>query len=166
MSIYRFKLSTQITNELNCFVSINKYCIPQDFKDNWDKWIETKTELINIETTRLKKLGYTDSVVDKMYRSARYYLKNKCNIKENPSKRKKYIRLSKEIKDTMDFHIDRIIDSMKPSDGLELFNNLGIVQKLIKKDMEEKNLSKDDMKNMVKKMYKNRYYIKQKKKSD
>ena len=166
MSIYRYKLSTQITNELNTFVTINKYCIPQDFKENWDEWIKTKTELINIETTRLKKLGYTDSVVDKMYRSARYYLKNKSNIKENPSKRKKYIRLSREIKDNMDFHIDRIIETMKPSDGLELFTNLGMVKKLIKKEMEEKNINKDDMKNMIKKMYKNRYYIKQKKNSD
>ncbi len=163
MSIYRFKLSSQITDELNLFVSINKYCVPQDFKDNWDKWIKTKTELINMETKRLEKVGYTDSVINKMYRSARYYLKNKSSIKEKSAKRTKYIRLSKPIREQVDCHIDRIIRNVKPSEGLELFINLKYIQKLIEDEMTEKNLTREDISNKIKKMYKNRYYIKQKK---
>jgi hypothetical protein len=163
MSIYRFKLSSQITDELNSFVSINKFCIPQDFKDNWDKWVKTKSEIINIETKRLEKLGYGGDIKEKMYRSARYYLKNKSDNKIKPIKRKKYIRLSKPLRVYMDTHIDRIIQSLKPSEGLELFMNMSEIQQLIKSEMTEKNVNKDEMNNKIKKMYKNRYYIKQKK---
>jgi hypothetical protein len=163
MSIYRFKFSSQIMDELISFVSINKFCVPQDFKENWDKWVKTKSEIINIEIKRLEKLGYKGGVKEKMYRSARYYLKDKSNNKEKTVKRKKYIRLSKPLKISMDLHIDRIITSLKPSEGLELFINMNGIQQLIKSEMTEKNVNKDEMNNKIKKMYKNRYYIKQKK---
>ena len=165
MAIYRFKFSSQISDELDSFVSINKFCVPEDFRDNWDKWTETNKELIDNEIIRLKKLGYVGNVIDKMYRSARYYLKNKSDIKEL-SKRKKYIRLSKTFREYMDCHVDRIINNMKPSDGLDLFINMGIVKKMIKDEMVAKKINKEEITNRVKKMYKNRYYIKQKKKSD
>lgn len=162
MSIYRFKLSSDVTNELDDFVKINKYCIPQDFKENWDKWIETKKEMIQVETKRLEKIGYKGDVLDKMYRSARYYLKNKNGLKKEKTTRKKYIRLNKEIRQLIDFHIDRIIGNMKPAVGLEIFLNLNNVNKLIENEMKEKNLTKEDIAGKIKKMYKNRYYIKQK----
>ena len=63
----------------------------------------------------------------------------------------------------MDTHIDRIIQTLKPSEGLELFMNMNEIQQLIKSEMTEKNVNKDEMNNKIKKMYKNRYYIKQKK---
>jgi len=163
-NIYRYKFSSQITNELNSFVSINKYCIPQDFKDNWDKWIEKKSDLINLEKDRLKKLGYDGNIINKMYHSARYYLKNKAQRDNtNEIKRKKYVRLSNTIKEYMDIHIERIIDTTKPSDGLELFINMSYIKEMINVEMKEKKINKDDINNKIKKMYKNRYYIKQKK---
>tara|TARA_B110000008_G_C16975324_1_gene565617 strand:- start:2634 stop:3137 length:504 start_codon:yes stop_codon:yes gene_type:complete len=163
-NIYRYKFSSQITNELNSFVSINKYCIPQDFKDNWDKWIEKKSDLINLEKDRLKKLGYNGNIINKMYHSARYYLKNKAQQDNtNEIKRKKYVRLSNTIKEYMDIHIERIIDTTKPSDGLELFINMSYIKDMINVEMKEKKINKDDITNKIKKMYKNRYYIKQKK---
>ena len=131
-NIYRYKFSSQITNELNSFVSINKYCIPQDFKDNWDKWIKKKSDLINLEKDRLKKIGYDGNIINKMYHSARYYLKNKAQRDNTDQiKRKKYVRLSNTIKEYMDIHIERIIDTTKPSDGLELFINMSYIKELI-----------------------------------
>ena len=51
---------------------------------------------------------------------------------------------------------------MKPAVGLEIFLNLNNVNKLIEDEMKEKNLTKEDIGSKIKKMYKNRYYIKQK----
>ena len=48
---------------------------------------KTNKEIINLESDRLLRLGYTGNVGTKMYKSARYYFKNKSTKKKEAKKR-------------------------------------------------------------------------------
>ena len=57
------------------------------FKDNWKIWCDNNKDIIKTEIDILKGKGYEGDVLVKMYKSARYYFKNKSTEKKDAKKR-------------------------------------------------------------------------------
>ena len=162
MSIYRFKFSPQTQNKLLEFSTTHRYDESDTFRECWTEWLQTNKEIVEKEERYLINKGYSGDVKDKMYKSVRYYFKNKPIKKNESTKRKNYIKISKDMLKAMDQHISTKGIKSKPADSYDGFNNLN--KELIeteKKKLSSK-LSKDEINLKLKKTYKNRYFIKQK----
>lgn len=155
--IYRFNFSPEFIAELEYFAKIHKYEDKNGFKEKWTEWVEENKELIDAEKERLEELNYDGDIDNKMYTSARYYFRKKKEEKVEPKKRKVYVPISKEILGIIDEHIS------------ENYDNSGYTQQNGFEDFYEENedlleydiilSSKENLKDKIKKTYKNRYYI-------
>ena len=110
--IYRFKFSVMLTDQLLYFSKLHQFDDRNTFKLSWTNWIQNEdiSSLLTSEIEKLTILGLKGDILDKIYKSARYYYRNKelTNISEEiPIKqiRKKYIGFSKNILKVMDEHI-------------------------------------------------------------
>ena len=163
VSIYRYKFTDDFTKELYTFSKIHQYDHRKDFKEAWDIWIEDNDNLVDDEVRRLTNLGYDGDIIDKMFKSARYYFRKKNNEKNEPQKRRVYIGVQKDLLDSMDEHIISNINNKdyKPSEGFSLFCKEKI--ELLKEEVN--NLCKAgftdhiEIKDKIKKTYKNRYFM-------
>ena len=81
---YRFKLNSELSSAIKVFSLKYKNASRSDFKKLFDLWEKSNNELICLEERRLLNLGYAGDFKDKIYKSERYYYKNKN--KENPTK--------------------------------------------------------------------------------
>lgn len=163
VSIYRYKFTDDFTKELYTFSKVHQYDHRKDFKEAWDIWIEDNDNLVDDEVRRLTNLGYDGDIIDKMFKSARYYFRKKNNEKNEPQKRRVYIGVQKDLLDSMDEHIISNINNKdyKPSEGFSLFCKEKI--ELLKEEVN--NLCKAgftnhiEIKDKIKKTYKNRYFM-------
>ena len=106
INIYRYKFSNDFTNELFKFSKVHQYDHRKDFKDAWEIWMEENQNLVDGEVRRLINLGYEGNVIDKMFKSARYYFrKKKIENNKEPQKRRVYQNVQKELLEQMDEHI-------------------------------------------------------------
>lgn len=166
-----------MTDEFHHFAKLHQYDTLGDFKEAWDIWTTEHADLIRAETDRLIQLGYKGDVMDKMFKSVRYYFRKKTqslsNVITPPSEtphppiavaRKKppkgyYLRIPSEYIDLMDRHIQMRPDA-KPSDGfidfLQMHPNMvvGLIQQLREKGID----NVQEIEKKIKKTYKNRYY--------
>jgi hypothetical protein len=80
---YRFIFSNEFTEELTRFAKVHQYDERKQFKEAWLTWIneETINPLINEEAKRLRNSGFDGDVLVKMFKSARYYFRNKSENK-------------------------------------------------------------------------------------
>jgi len=160
--IYRFKFTQNFMDELYKFSKIHQYDDRKLFKEAWEKWSEEEEELIESEISRLNKLGYDGDVLDKMFKSARYYFRKKGTTKPDPKERKKYVGVHKDLLDAMDSHIfsGRNKKDYKPSEGFVDFCKTNTedlkeeIGRLLENDMDS-----SEIMNKIKKTYKNRYFI-------
>ena len=166
--IYRFKFSKETQEELENFSYKHRYDDIPTFRDNWSIWYKNNIKIAKKEEEYLRNLGYKKDIELKMYMSVRYYLKNKCLTRCNPKTRRKYIRLPKEFLELIAHHLDESIlkNILKPS---EAYNNFVTdnkykerVYKIREKLKEKYKLSDAAIEIKLKKMYKNKYYRKQK----
>lgn len=156
-TIYRYKFSAEFTNQLLRFIEIHRFDGATIFKNEWTQWYAENSEAVQRETSRLVDLGYTGDIMDKMYKSVRYYYKNKPLATKSPKKRRKYIRLGNDILTLMDEHIAR--HSEKPSVSYNIFieeNKEKIAS--LKSDLLAKGMKHDDMDVKIKKTFKNRHF--------
>lgn len=164
--VFRFKFSENVVNKLNSFALLHKHEDRKDFKENWELWIKQNIDLIDEESQRLKQIGYKGDILDKMYKSVRYYFRNKSNSKTEPKQRRKYISINRELLAVIDQHIDENISNntnFKPSDGYDEFYQIyeqRMVVPEIERIQKEYNMNKEDVISKIKKTYKNRYFIK------
>lgn len=108
--VFRFNLNEEMVDALLQFSKTHQNDDCETYKEAWVVWKRGAaiTELFENETGRLKMLGYrgsAESVEDKIFKSGRYYFRNKLFIKAPPTKRCKYIPMSKELISAMDSHI-------------------------------------------------------------
>jgi hypothetical protein len=96
VSIYRYKFTDDFTKELYKFSKIHQYDHRKDFKDAWQIWTEENENLVDSEVRRLANLGYDGDILDKMFKSARYYFRKKDTSRKEPQKRRVYIGVQKE----------------------------------------------------------------------
>jgi len=161
LNIYRYKFSDKITEQLYSFSKIHQYDDRQTFKEAWKVWLEENNEIVEYEIRHLININYEGDVVDKMFKSARYYFRKKSTEKKEPKKRGNYVSLQKELLDGMDNHITQTRLDLKPSDGFNDFciKNQDILKEEIKRLIEINIKDLETIKNKMKKTYKNRYFL-------
>ena len=164
INIYRYKFTNDFINELFKFSKIHQYDHRKDFKEAWDIWIEENDVIISEEVQRLTNLGYNGNILEKMFKSARYYFRKKNTDKKDPIKRRNYISINKDLIDAMDEYIELSIRNMqtcKPSDSFDEFCKIKVdllkesVNILVKSGLSDVL----EIKNKIKKTYKNRYFL-------
>ena len=162
INIYRYKFTQEFMDELNKFSKIHQYDDRHSFKESWKFWVEQNSEIVENEINRLSGLGYDGDILDKMFKSARYYFRKKDITPQEPKERRKYISVHKDVLDAMDSHI---LSSMnfpdyKPSDGFANFCNTNIEElKSESSRLLENNLNSQEIMDKIKKTYKNRYFM-------
>jgi hypothetical protein len=161
-TIYRYKLSDDFIRDLYTFSKIHQYDHRTDFKEAWNVWIETNSDLIEKETERLVKLDYKGDILDKMFKSARYYFRKKTTDKKEPQKRRIYVGVQIALLETMDKHINKN-KKLKPSDGFEDFckdtDHVELIQQEVNNLYKSGMTVSCEIKNKIKKTYKNRYFM-------
>ena len=164
--IFRYKFSEAFAEELYIFAKVHQYNDRKVFKENWEIWIEENAKLLDDEIIRLKSLNYEGDIMEKMFKSARYYFRNKSMNKSDPKDRGEYITLLKEFLALMDEDImQNILNAdFTPQNSFEEFckknkeNEIFTRQFKILYEMQEIKDYKI-IEKKFKKTYKNRYFI-------
>jgi hypothetical protein len=162
-TIFRFKFTEDFMEDLYKFSKIHQYDHRKDFKEAWNNWIEENDDIINEEVERLLDLGYDGDILDKMFKSARYYFRKKSPVTIEPKQRRPYITVSRDLLEAMDTHIKINIGlpDYQPKTGFVSFyeeNNRLIIQTF--RSFYEKNIKDSEFIQLkLKKTYKNRYFM-------
>jgi hypothetical protein len=173
IGIFRYKFTDKIMEKLGEFSKIHQLDSRKDFKDSWNFWIEEEENslLIKEEINRLIELGFKGDILDKMFKSARYYFrKRKVNDdinndnNNNIDKNRKYQTSSKLLLEIMDNHIKNLLSLQesikKPSIAFLDFCKLN--KDLLKEEIQDlQKLGITDIKDIqlkIKKTYKNKYF--------
>jgi hypothetical protein len=163
INIYRYKFSDDFTNEMYKFSKIHQYDHRKDFKEAWEIWLEDNDDIATGEVRRLTNLGYDGDILDKMYKSARYYFRKKSTEKKAPQKRRVYQSVQKDLLESMDEHIKSHIneEDYKPSEGFDRFckENLDLLKEEVSILCKNGFTNSEEIKQKIKKTYKNRYFI-------
>ena len=163
INIFRYKFTEDFTIELYKFSKIHQYDHRSDFKEAWNIWTEENEDLVDEEIRRLSNLGYDGDILDKMFKSARYYFRKKSTEKKEPQKRRVYIGVEKELLEAIDKHIIQNVNNTdyKPSDGFSVFckENIEILQEEVNRLYKCGLTNHIEIKDKIKKTYKNRYFM-------
>jgi hypothetical protein len=149
--------------ELYKFSKIHQYDERKDFKEAWKVWTEDNNDIIEEEMRRIINLGYEGDVIDKMFKSARYYFRKKSTEKKEPKQRRPYISVPRELLDCMDSHIEEHIydEDYQPKTGFVTFckSNEKVLKNAIAKIFEQTVSDSSLIEDKIKKTYKNRYFM-------
>jgi hypothetical protein len=164
INIYRYKFTQDFMNVLYGFSKVHQYDDRKSYKEAWTMWIEDNEEIVSAETARLLNLRYDGDIIDKMFKSARYYFRKKSTTKPEPKDRRQYMSVHKDLLDAMDEQIYANMKQIdyKPSDGFVNFCNTSV--ELLKEEVTRFVVDQGVtdityIKNKIKKTYKNRYYM-------
>ena len=163
INIYRYKFTPEFMSDLFIFSKIHQYDHRNDFKEAWEHWTEDNENIVSGEIKRLTELGYEGDIIDKMYKSARYYFRKKGTEKKPAVLRRDYISVSKDLINAMDQHIRDEIhrDDYKPSDAFDEFckSNIDLLKENVAIICKNGLTNAVEIKNKIKKTYKNRYFL-------
>lgn len=163
LNIYRFKFTNEFTSELFKFSKVHQYDERKCFKEAWTTWVDENTDIVSNEILRLSNMGYDGDALDKMFKSARYYFRKKSTEKREPTKRREYVGVNKDLLDAMDDHIEAGMNARdyKPSEGFDDFckSHVDLLKIEVNALLSSGMKSHVDIKNKIKKTYKNRYFI-------
>ena len=137
--IFRFNLSDEMVDALLDFSKMHQFDDRHAYADAWNEWKNAPhiSKMLADEIERLQNLDYrgsAESIENKIFKSGRYYFRNKSFVKAPPKTRGKYISVSKELICAMDEHIARGINNngnngnngdncgQTPSPPADLFN--------------------------------------------
>jgi hypothetical protein len=108
----RFDYTDEISELLNNFAKEHQNDDRKKFKTEWNEWVKKEdiNEKINKEIKRLENLGLEDDILDRMFKSVKYYYCKKLQNRLKPSSKPKsqtklYTTLSQVILKIMDEHI-------------------------------------------------------------
>lgn len=159
---YRYKFSPDIVTALFEFSKLHQYDTRKNYKESWEKWTIENDELVSTEIRRLMANNYTGNVVDKMYKSSRYYFRRKSTVKVDPKERRKYVSCSRTIIDHMDHYITKNYkdNSFKPAKNYKLYcnENKELFQTEINRIKTENKLEESKILDKIRKTFKNRYF--------
>ena len=180
--VFRFNLSDEMVDALLQFSKMHQFDDRHSYADAWNEW-KNNTDIsiiINNEIRRLQSLDYkgsAESIENKIFKSGRYYFRNKSFVKAPPKPRGKYTSVSKELICAMDEHILRGTTSTtttsdnnngqfpSPASPAELFNDfckkcVGVLKTEIDRlvDLEEFSEDPSLIIPKIKKTYKNRAF--------
>jgi hypothetical protein len=108
----RFDYKYEISELLNNFAKEHQNDDRKKFKTEWNEWVKKEdiNEKISKEIKRLENLGLEDDILDRMFKSVKYYYCKKLQNRLKPSSKPKsqtklYTTLSQVILKKMDEHI-------------------------------------------------------------
>lgn len=157
--IYRYKFADDVCAELDRFSKVHQYDDRKTFKEAWSEWTMDNDDLVTPEVQRLTNLGYEGDILDKMFKSARYYYRKKSTEKKTPTKRRNYVGVQKELLEAMDQYIQD--NASKPAVGFVDFckNHMDLLKTEV--DILRANgiTERQEIQNKIKKTYKNRYFM-------
>jgi len=162
INIYRYNFSPSFNKELFVFAKIHQYDDRKVFKEAWIEWVEDNQEMVQEEIKRLDETGYEGDVLDKMFKSVRYYFRKKSTEKKETAHRRPYVSLHKPLLTAMDAHIlAHIGPELKPSDGFVAFceEYKDLLKEQVGSFSQAGLNDAREMREKVKKTYKNRYFI-------
>ena len=163
INIYRFKFTTEFTDELYNFSKIHQYDQRKVFKEAWNIWLDDNEIIVENEIRRIKNLGYIGDIKDKMFKSSRYYFRKKSTEKKEPIKRRTYMCVQKDLLDAIDQHIKNNINNnnYKPSIGFDDFcnNNIDLLKQEINILIRNGFTDSEEIRKKMKKTYKNRHFL-------
>lgn len=140
---FRYKLSYEMSEELFRFSKIHQYEDRETFKESWTQWLKDADTMVQAEIDRHIANEYRGDVLTKMYKSSRYYHRQKSMAPKECSKRKSYDSANHELIELMDSHI-RMVYDLPPKIGFIQFCELH---------------QRDEKDGSLKKKYKNRHYL-------
>jgi hypothetical protein len=110
--IFRFNLSCTMVDALLDFSKMHQFDDRHAYADAWNEWKYAPdiSKILADEIERLQNLDYkgsAESIEKKIFKSGRYYFRNKSFVNAPPKLRGKYISVSKELIYAMDEHIMR-----------------------------------------------------------
>jgi len=147
---------------LSNFAKLHQHDERKTYRAAWENFNHTNEDILLRECMRLKELGYTGDCYDKMYKSARYYFRQKIVSKKEPKQRRKYFACDRDIIDAMDQHITIGIDdtNFKPSSGYDAFisSHIELIKKEITRMINHDFTDSEYIIAKIKKTYKNRYF--------
>ena len=160
---YRFKFSPEVVKSLFEFSKLHQFEKRKDYKESWEGWVKENEELINVETRKLLLDGYNGNILDKMYKSSRYYFRNKSTAKTEPKKRRKYSACNVDFIELMDEYIVETFKKdkeFKPSDKYLSFSEhyKDRIQQEVNRIKNEGSIDEKDILDKIKKLFKNRYF--------
>jgi len=162
-TIYRYKFTEDFMVDLYKFAKIHQYDDRKDFKEAWLTWVEDNKNIVDEEMHRLLYLGYEGDILDKMFKSARYYFRKKSTEKKQPKQRRQYISVDRELLNAMDNHIEDNMydDNYQPKTGFITFckDNEILLKDVISKLYEQGEKNSRLIEDKIKKTYKNRYFM-------
>jgi hypothetical protein len=189
VNILRFKFSDDVMQSIQTFAKTNKMLDRKVYKQEWNKWMQINERMVNEEIDRINNLGYNECVKDKMFKAGRYYFRKKNTGIEVPkadvvmpkadvvvpkadvvmpkadvvvqeTKKRQYIKLTNETLVIIDNHIKQNINNKDytPANGHKQFC-LNHIQLLKKEMINIKMYNIDEFFEKIKKTYKNRYFI-------
>ena len=171
---FRFKFSQEFTEHMSYFAKIHQYDDRKVFKEAWLEWINQAeiNALINDETKILTNQGYTGDIIDKMFKSTRYYYRTKKDNTEPATQRKEYVGFSSNMLEIIDNHVkNQFLENTKKNNQNMIITNISPAHAYV--DFCEKHQleigveslclrqtdSDIDLSHKFKKTYKNRYFI-------
>lgn len=141
--ILRFEFSGTLIERVMAFANLHRYDDRKTYKEAWTVWLahDEIATLLNNEVGRLTALGYKGDVADKLFKSGRYYFRQKTYGFQGTSRQeplcpnlslqpvgvrgalvptarpclcapRKYVLLNRQLLDTMDDHIARGLRSI------------------------------------------------------
>ena len=160
--VFRFKFAQEVTDSITEFATTHQYDDRHEYKESWEKWCSEHALLIENETARLKELGYTGDVVDKMFKSGRYYFRTKSHGKKKEVERRKYTGLSRETLRSMDTYISSVAlpDKLAPAASYNEYcvRNVEVLRKEVNSLVQDLGFDSELVTDKLKKTFKNRYF--------
>jgi len=176
---FRYKYSPEFAEHLEYFAKLHQYDDRHAFKEAWGKWIIT-TEIskqIQKEAQHFKEQEQKGDILDKMFKSARYYYRKKesTNPEEKQTQRRQYIGVSPDFIREIDTYIQRQMKlycehltyklekcmiTISPAESFDAFCKE--YSKQIESEMDHLYLmkfSQADAEYKIKHTYKNRFYL-------
>ena len=183
LKTFHYNFSEQIAERFMYFATLHRYDDRKTFKESWQKWILEEDVAADIQTEiqTLESNHYVGDIMDKMFKSVRYYYRKKPVTPKPPTARKEYVALPVAVLESMDKHIiDTMIQNtnpkttqcgISPAKAFELYMKqftyetpnvvssgiLQFIQQDQDQDQENPNTTIDIPK--YKKTYKNRFFI-------
>ena len=163
MSKYRLNFSKNFSDELKIFSELNKNLDVIDFKLRMDRWVVNNNSLVEKEMEFLNSSGYDGNILQKIFKSARYYFSKLNEKKVEKKERKKYSTKDNELLERIKKHIE-IKKMEKPSIAYSNFYevNKDYLDKYVEK-LVYNGYNKRGANEKLKKIYKNKFYILSKK---
>jgi hypothetical protein len=167
LQTFHFHFSEELAERFTYFATLHRFDERKVFKESWQKWIaeEDVAQCIASEMEQLQTEGYKGDILDKMFKSVRYYYRKKPFEPNPPKTRKQYVSFSKEILSNMDDHILSQIKQQSDEDLTQTRDNKyktslnSPAKAFADYKTQHADIITDDNEAKYKKTYKNRFFL-------